>query len=59
MRTEQLLEGSGSAVTAGRSRVFSEKGGGFFSNIFQRQAMPVIGIENEAVEYVGGFEGVA
>src|SRR5215469_5876481 len=43
------------ASMAGRSGVFFEESGGFFSNVFRWQAMPVIGIENEAVGLVGGL----
>ena len=58
-RRSSLLSKSRSAMPAGRSGVFFEKGGGFFSDVFKRQAMPVIGIENETVGFLGGFEGVA
>jgi hypothetical protein len=50
---------SKSASTAGRSGGFFEKRGGFLSDVFERQAMAVIGIENEAVGFLGGLEGVA
>src|SRR5262249_1463934 len=45
--------------TARRSGGFFEKGGGFFSDIFPRQAMAVIGIKNKAVGFLGGLKGVA
>jgi len=47
------------ANTAGRSGGFFEKGNGFLSDVFHRQAMPAIRIENEAVGFLGGLEGVA
>ena len=47
------------ASAAGRSGVFFEKGRGLFSDVLHRQAMPVVGIENEAVGFLGGLEGVA
>jgi hypothetical protein len=50
---------SSSTSTAGRSRVFFKKGSDLSSDVFRRQAMPVIGIENEAVGFLGGLEGVA
>jgi hypothetical protein len=52
-------KGSESTSTAGRSRVFFEKGSGLSSDVFRRQAMTVIGIENEAVGFTGGLKGVA
>jgi hypothetical protein len=58
-RPNSFSKRSKSASTAGRSRVFFEKDGGFFSDVFHRQAMAVIGIENEAVGLLGGLEGVA
>jgi hypothetical protein len=58
-RPNSFSKRSKSASTAGRSGVFFEKGGGFFSDVFHRQAMAVIGIENEAVGFLGGLEGVA
>src|SRR4030095_623427 len=58
-RRNGLLSKSRSAIPAGRSGVFFEKSGGFLSDVFHRQAMPVIGIENKTVGYLGGLEGVA
>jgi hypothetical protein len=58
-RRNSLSKRSKNARTAGRSGVFFEKGGSFFPDVFRRQAMAVIGIENEAVGFLGGLEGVA
>jgi hypothetical protein len=56
---EQRLEESRSFWTAGRAGVFFKKGDDFNSDIFRRQAMSVIRIENETVVFLGDFEGVA
>src|SRR5262245_11507142 len=47
------------ASSAGGSGVFFEKGCGFFSDVLNRQQMPIIGIENELVGFFRGLEGVA
>jgi len=44
---------------AGRSRAFFEKGSGFLSNIFQGQAMPGIGVENQAIRFFCRIKGVS
>ena len=58
-RPNSFSKRSKSASTAGRSGGFFEKGSGFLSDVFHRQAMPAIRIENEAVGFLGGLEGVA
>ena len=47
-----------SSMTCG-SGGFCKKGGGLSSDVFHRQSMAVIGIENEAVGFVGDLQGVA
>src|SRR6266481_6724799 len=58
-RPNNFSKRSKSASMEGRSGVFFEKGGGFFSYVFHRQAMSVIGIEDEAVGFLGGLKGFA
>src|ERR1700756_220606 len=58
-RPNSFSKRSKSASTAGRSGGFFEKGRDFFSDVFHRQAMAVIGIENEAEGFLGSLEGIA
>jgi len=57
-RPKELLKRSKSRSTTGGSGGFCKKGDGLSSDVFRWQPMAVIGIENEAVGFGGGLEGV-